>query len=281
MRTTRHPRRTAGAVAGALLAATALALPPAYAAPPGNDSIRHPIAISDSGLPYRHAVQTREATSSRSDGECVGGSSVWYRYVPTATKTLRAITLGSSYHTMLAVFTGTRANRELVACNDDYRAAVELEFTAGQRYWIAVSKCCNPAKKGGRAVLRVYAPVALTVTTTIDAVVAGDVSGQLFVQGTTTCTNPSEMYLNIFASQRVGDGVAQASNEFGSNKCDATGFSWEMPLYSGTGWAFRGGDDRRVSVSTDTWAGDGFKNARHSETAIHAVINDPNARRTP
>ena len=38
--------------------------------------------------------------------------------------------------------------------------------------------------------LRLYQPTALKVTTTIDGVVAGDVSGQLFVEGTSTRHEP-------------------------------------------------------------------------------------------
>lgn len=280
MRSVRHPRRTAGMLAGVLLASAALALPPAYAAVPANDSIRKAVEIGSSALPFKHAVQTREATASRSDGECVGGSSVWYHFVPSATKTLRAVTLGSSYRTMLAVFKGPRASRDLVACNTERGfSAVELKFRLGKEYWIAVSKCCTPAKTGGRAVLRLYEPVALEVTTTIDAVLAGDVSGQLFVEGTTKCTNPSQVYMSVFASQRVGDGVAQGYNESGSRKCDPAGVSWTMPLWSGTGWAFRGDDGRRVSISTDSWANDGFTSDRSSQTGIHLVTVKPNARR--
>ena len=141
-----------------------------------------------------------------------------------------------------------------------------------------MSKCCNRTKKGGRAVLRLYQPTALKVTTTIDGVVAGDVSGQLFVQGTSTCTNPSQVFMSVFASQRVGDGVAQGYNEFEAAPCDPDGLSWEVPLFSQTGWAFRGG---RVSISLDVFAGDGFTSARSSQTGIHDVTVDPNARRRP
>ena len=281
MRTIRHPRRTACTLTGVLLASAALALPSAYAAAPANDSIRNAVEIDH--VPSKYAVKTQEATASASDGDCVGGSSVWYRYRPTATKTLRAVTLGSNYHAMVAVFTGPRARRDLVACSDEYFAAVQLEFTVGKTYWIAVSKCCNPAKSGRRAVLRLYEPVALGVTTTIDRVVAGDVSGQLFVEGTTRCTNPAQLYISMSASQRVGDGVAQGYAEFESDACDPAGldpdgFTWKVPLWSGTGWAFRGG---RVSLSVDTWAGDGFTSKRTSSTKIYPVGVDPNARRTP
>ena len=55
MRTIRNPRRTAGILTGILVAGAALALPPAYAAAPANDSIRHAVAITPSTTPYRRA----------------------------------------------------------------------------------------------------------------------------------------------------------------------------------------------------------------------------------
>ena len=272
----RHPRSQAVALAGVLLASAAVAVPAAYAAPPGNDSIRAAVPIR--AVPATFTVRTQQATSSPRDGKCVGGSSVWYRYRPATTRTLRAVTVGSNYHTQLAVFAGPRSARDLVACRSGYPAGVELEFTAGERYWIAVSRCCNPARKGRRAVLHLYEPVRFAVTTTIDDVYAGDVSGRLFVRGTTTCTNPAETYLSISASQRVGDGVAQGYNEGESVRCGPDGFTWEVPLWSQTGWAFRGG---RASIDADTWASDAFRSARHAASGIHDVRVEDNARRRP
>jgi hypothetical protein len=107
---------------------------PAYAAPPANDDIAGAVPVT--AVPFVAEVDTSEASAVRSDGECVGGGSVWYRYRPTATARLRAVTVGSDYDTVLAVFQGPRDARRLVACNDDavdLDSALEMRFQAGRR----------------------------------------------------------------------------------------------------------------------------------------------------
>jgi len=273
MRTFRHPRGPAGLLVGVLLATAAAAMPAAYADPPANDSIRHPVSLTPSTTPYE--VQTSEATASRSDGECVGGSSVWYRYQPTATATLRAVTR-TNYNTWLAVFTGPRADRKLVNCVDDWSPGVQRTFTAGTTYWIAISRCCSDTKKGRMATLYFYKPVSQTVVTTIESVVAEDVSGQLRVGGTTTCSNPSWTYTTLSARQRRGDGLATGYTEFESSRCGPEGVEWNTTLYNGSGWAFREG---QVSIAIDSWASDGFKQAQYSDTRLYPAGVDLNARR--
>ena len=44
---------------------------------------------------------------------CVYARSVWFRYVPDQTSRVRITTIGSSYDTVLAVFTGNRSPQEL------------------------------------------------------------------------------------------------------------------------------------------------------------------------
>ena len=280
MRTFRHPRGPAGLLVGVLLATAAAAMPAAYADPPDNDAIGNADEIAGV-LPFKDTVRTQEATSSRRDGECVYGGSVWYRYVPTETKTLRAVTIGSNYDTVLAVFVGPKRHRELVGCNDDAGgglfSAVKAEYVAGQTYWIAVSRCCSTARPGKRAVLHFYEPEPAGIHTTIGAVEAGDISGRLIVHGTTVCDTPSQVEMSFRVSQKVGDGVARSFDELYFASCTPAGTTWRRVLDSDTGWAFQGG--RQVAVSWWSRARDGFGSDIEEADAFPTVVTNPNARR--
>src|SRR5688572_29634406 len=72
-----------------------------------------------------------------------GGSSIWYRWTAPATGPYSFNTDGSSFDTLLAVYTGGSVSAlTLVAANDDYSTGVtsEVSFTAtaGTSYSIAV-----------------------------------------------------------------------------------------------------------------------------------------------
>jgi hypothetical protein len=278
MRIISTPRRTAGAVAGVLLAGTVLALPPAYGARPANDSVRRPTEVTV--VPATLVTSAQGATSSPSDGACVYGASVWYRYRPTTTLTLRAVTAGSTNGTAIAVFTGPRSRRALVACEDSRFAAfngVQKRFHAGHRYWIALSRCCSNARASRRAVLRLYQPAPAGIVTTIEKVEAGDISGNLVVTGRTVCTTPSSVELYYEASQRVGPGVAQSGGELYRSVCTSTGFLWRHVLPSSTGWAFQAG--QKVAISWWSQADDGFQRVVDAQDVFPDVVAAPNARR--
>lgn len=268
MRTFLHPRRPAGLVAGALLLTAAVAMPASYAAPPANDSIRRPVVIS--ALPTLFSQSTREATSSASDGQCTFGATVWYRYRPTTTKTLRVTTLGSRYDTVLAIHQGPRSARTLLGCNDDRRdglfSALQTRYEAGQTYWLAVSACCRKAARGGDLELRVYPPKLPEVTSTVTTAEAGGVSGRLHIEGSTDCALVSEVEASLRVSQRVGDGdgVARGTGGFYLPKCSPGGQSWDMTLDSETSWAFKEGT---IALNLHTVASDGIGVDHHDLAA--------------
>jgi hypothetical protein len=260
-----------------LLAALAV-IPPAYAASPANDRITAPMRVTR--VPSRIVQDTSEATSSRDDGECVLGASVWYRFRPTKDATLRVVTKGSEYDTLLAVFRGRRTDRTLLTCSDDEFAdldsATQLSFHAGGRYWIAVSACCNRQASGGATVLTFYRPRPASVSMTVDTVETGGISGRLFVEGTVSCATPSEVAFEVSASQRVGtDGVANGDGFNSNDYCRRQPSTWRVPVDSNTGRAFQPGT---VALTIGTFSSDGFSGTSETRTFNAPVTNNPNTR---
>jgi hypothetical protein len=279
MRSIRNRRARVGLLAGALLGTAVVALPTAYVAPPANDRIRQATEVT--AIPATYVQDSREATASPGDGECVEGASTWYRYRPTASRTVRAVTMGSSYDTVLAVFRGPRRDRSLVACNDDTRAgfsAVQVDVVAGRTYWIAVSACCREGSRAGRTELRFYAPAPAGVSTTITEVRAGDVSGRLVVEGRSSCAVPSSLVVEMRISQRVGDRVARAWIGRWFRRCTSEARTWRMVADSETGVAFRPG---RIVIDLESIARTGFGKAVQRSSAPYTVDEDGDARLVP
>ncbi|HET9909006.1 MAG TPA: hypothetical protein VFQ23_20320, partial [Anaerolineales bacterium] len=128
----------------------------AYAAPPANDDFNFAKVINT--LTYGDTLVTTEATPTTTipnvddpdnincDGNTIsaGYSTVWYRYTPGATESIALNTAGSNYDTFIAVWTGTRGNLNLVACNDDTFAQFTSDLffigTSGTTYYIEVAK---------------------------------------------------------------------------------------------------------------------------------------------
>jgi hypothetical protein len=252
---------------------------PAQAAPPPSDEIEDAVRLSQ--LPFRSAVDTSEATREAADGDCVGGASVWYRFRPQFTGRVRAATVGSDYDTVLAVFRGTRDNRRVVACNDDFydlQSALRVKVKSGRTYWFALSSCCGSRSDvGGSAVLNIYRPRPAGITATVSSVETGATSGRLYVDGTVQCSTPSYAEVNLRVSQRLASGaVARASDtvfpgDCGAGPGDAT---WSLSLDSETGWAFAPGT---ATVTMDGFAYDGFRTAFIPEQTFNAAVGtDPN-----
>ncbi len=257
----------------AVSAATAL---PAQGAPPANDAIAAATAIT--AVPSSFTQDTRQATAVATDGKCVLGRSIWYRFRPTVTRRVRMVTAGSDYDTVLAVFQGTRANRTLVACNDDridVDSGVQPRFVAGSTYWIAVSACCSSTARGGHTLLTVSYPRPPGISATVDGVESGGVSGRLFVSGTVQCDSWSDGYVSARVSQRVGPNVARGTSGVGL-VCTTEPYSYRLPVDSETGWAFQPGVVA-VTLFGSSW--DGFTNVQTEETTNQIAVDNPDARR--
>jgi hypothetical protein len=101
------------------------------------------------------------AASSEAAADCVAisGHDVWFSYTPASTHLLLLDTSGSSFDTVLSVFTGDCANPTQIACNDDTRPGADassLSFYAfaGVPYSIRLA---GVAAASGEATLNVQA----------------------------------------------------------------------------------------------------------------------------
>jgi hypothetical protein len=132
----------------------------AYALPPANDDFDAAIQIN--AIEFHAFPDTTEATPVVAGGPgddpdnipCpepgdpnkvlnYGFASVWYKYTPPEDQGIALNTANSSYDTFIAVWTGTRGNLNLVACNDEtFEGFAELSFigTAGTTYFIEVAQ---------------------------------------------------------------------------------------------------------------------------------------------
>jgi hypothetical protein len=91
-------------------------------------------------------------------------NTVWYKFTPASTGTITDVdTIGSSYDTVLSIWTGSSGSLTAVGCNDDIVSGVviqsqiqNLPVTAGTTYFIMVSSFGpadpNPIALGGQTV---------------------------------------------------------------------------------------------------------------------------------
>jgi len=116
---------------------------------PANDDFAGAIPLGT--VPFLSTVDVTNATTAGDDpaltlcSRPVGTKSVWYSYTPGTTRFVYLDTFGSSYDTMIGVFTGARGGLTAVACNDDdsrspggFNSGVSLNATAGTPYTIVV-----------------------------------------------------------------------------------------------------------------------------------------------
>ena len=130
----------------------------AYAAPPGHDDFDAARLIT--GIEYHNSDDTTEGTPipgvpdppgddpnnipCDQDTLLAGFASVWYKYTPPEAQSISVNTIGSSYDTYIAIWTGTRGSLNLVACNDDtfegQVSEVSFDATGGTTYYIEVAQ---------------------------------------------------------------------------------------------------------------------------------------------
>jgi hypothetical protein len=126
--------------------ATAQACPPVPPAPPVNDNFASAQTISGASgsmLNAGNVNATKQPGEPNHAGEA-GGPSIWYQWTAPSGAPMRFDTAGSSFDTLLAVYTGSTVNAlTAVASNDDDPALgrqSQVTFTpvGGQVYRIAV-----------------------------------------------------------------------------------------------------------------------------------------------
>ena len=125
----------------------------------GNDSCAAPTVITS--VPFSDTVNTTAATTGAEDATSCGCNpdfkSVWYAFTPTAPGTVTIDTFGSTYDTVLDVFTGICGGKSQVTCNND-SSGLQSHVTfptcaGGVTYLIEASNFC--VSGGGTLVLHV------------------------------------------------------------------------------------------------------------------------------
>ena len=270
-----RPAWALATTAAVLVSLPALASP-AHAVPPANDAIAGAVVTTTD--PSTVSFDTTEATAAPADGRCVGDRSVWFRFDAPTTRPLRMTTAGSDFDTRLAIFRGTRNDRSLVDCDNNNgpgkTSADRFRIVEGERYWVAVSSCCEP-HPGGAATLTIGRVAEPGADLTVEGARSGEISGRLFVDGTIACHTPSEARLRVTVSQRVGDAVARGTTTRRLRSCDDGVRDWTAGIDSETGWAFGPGP---VSVEVRASVYDGIASATASESADPVAVTDPDAR---
>jgi hypothetical protein len=140
------------------------AVPALAQAAPGNDDFSNTTTIG--ALPFSDNADTTAATSAPDDPTaCANNGSVWYAITPSQNENIIASTFGSSYDTVLSVYTGTRGALALVTCNDDssgtLQSQVSFAATTGTTYFVMIGQCCGSGGSGGgQLTFDVSAPAA-------------------------------------------------------------------------------------------------------------------------
>lgn len=116
--------------------------------PPDNDDFN--AAEDISMLAYTHQVRTIYATVASDDplvttcGIGQGQATVWYTHTPGADSAIAIDTKSADYDTFIAVWTGSRGNLTLVACNDDVdgttQSAIAFRVQGGVTYYIEIGQ---------------------------------------------------------------------------------------------------------------------------------------------
>jgi hypothetical protein len=147
--------------------------------PPGNDTCAGAIPLVGG------EVSTTNTANATSTGDpvpgCQGsaGKGVWYTYTPASSGTVSVSTCGSTYDTVLAVYSGSCGSLTPVACNDDNgpscpgsQASVSFSVTGGTTYYILAA-----GSGGATGILNIMAIGPLTgliINPTWDSTILND-----------------------------------------------------------------------------------------------------------
>jgi hypothetical protein len=239
----------------------------ALAAPPSNDDISGATVFT--GLPFTDSVDTTEATYAATDAGC-GLATVWYEFTPTESGVVELHTVGSTYDTTLALYTGDPSAPTLLQCNDDsvygLLSQIVAEVVAGETYYISAGTCCGSAEPGtvgpgGNLVFTAQAapPPVTEVSLTVDPQARVTRDGVVTVSGTVTCDQPASGHVSVSVEQRFTRMLAQGSS-FASVECSPTPTDWSVQLGSYTGVIFGPG---RATLTANA----NMQNASGSATA--------------
>ena len=171
--------------------------------PLANDDFDNATLIA--GVPFTDSIDTRGATPAADDPtDCYGTSaSVWYELTSITDIQIQVDASSSNYDTVVAVYTGTRGNLNLVACWDN--PCFTLDVRAGETYYFMVTSWYG---MGGDLVFSVdvapIPPPPLTFDLEIDPI--GFVkNGITTVSGTVNSSAPLGYgYVSVEVRQKAG-----------------------------------------------------------------------------
>ncbi len=146
------------------LAAIQYVLPDEGWGPPSNDAFANATVVSSP--PYRWSQEVFQATTTGTDPSgatlcnvATRSDTVWYQYTPLSAGLVSVSTEGSTYDTVIGVYTGTEGALTQIACSDDVDAlhairtsALNFSATGGTTYRIMIAK--YGAAATGTSVLR-------------------------------------------------------------------------------------------------------------------------------
>lgn len=215
---------------------------------PANDDCASPRSIST--VPFTDSEDTTLATTSGADPTLCSGSqgtnSVWYSITPSADSIYGIDTSGSSYDTVLSVFTGSCGALSQVACNDDFgnlgnKSLLTFQAHAGTTYLIEVTG----KGTGGTLNLRVGFPTVTSVAYVKkgpDGTPSLQISGAGFVQNnaqvTVTINSVDTVLPNTFyTGTRFADGTTNmiAANQIKLKKLVKAGLPVTVKVESPVG----------------------------------------------
>jgi photosystem II stability/assembly factor-like uncharacterized protein len=164
------------------------------APPPPNDNFANAINIipytfgdvQDSSGATTESMDPTPPCVQQSQGNTGGHpngtyNSIWYKFTPVVSAGLNVDTIGSSYDSVLSVWSGSPGSLVNVACNDDIIPGVKIQsqlanvqLTAGTTYYIMVSSFGppdpNPIALGGRTFFNFSFNGGLTPAPTITTI---------------------------------------------------------------------------------------------------------------
>jgi len=191
--------------------------------PPANDLCANAIPMT-AGTTY--TANTANATSTNEpvpDCQGTAGKGVWYTYTPAASGTVTIGTCGSTFDTVLEVYTGSCGSLTPLICNDDNgpacsgsQASVSFAATGGTTYYILAA-----GSGGASGTLNILAsgPGGLIITPTFDSSITSDPQAATIMA---TINSALAVYQNSFSDpvtvtitfKEMGGGLGQSSTYY-------------------------------------------------------------------
>jgi hypothetical protein len=207
---------------------------------PSNDDYANRIIVTD--VPFSHTVDTTTATTEPSDPvpSCGSGSranSVWYEFTPSQDGTITADTIGSSYDTILAAFTGSLGSFAEQVCNDDYsglQSRIEFSATAGTAYAFMVT--AYSAGGGSLDFNLSFTPTAPPNDDYVNRIIIPSAPFAHSVDTTAATTEPSDPVPGCGSGSRANSVWYQfTASQDGTITAETTGSSYDTILAAFTG----------------------------------------------